>query len=174
MNRISTVILRILSPAGVVRLPRHFSIMRWRLLATLLFLLALAATVRAGTSGDFTYSTNNSSATILQYTGTDQYVSIPVYIADVKVETIGNSAFSGCTNLILVNVPYTVTNLGSAVFEGCTGLVSAVFQGDAPTLSASGSIFNGVTNVTVYHWSGAAGWGPTFSGQPATVLGRFI
>lgn len=139
------------------------------LLTTLLFLWPLLTACRAETFEDFIYSTNGASATIVRYTGTNQSVTIPDYIAEVPVETIADSAFAGYTNLFSVIVPYTVTNLGSAVFEGCYTLGSAYFQGNAPTVPASEDVFNGATNVTVYHWSGAEGWGSTFCGQPARI-----
>ena len=38
------------------------------------------------------------------------------------VISIGSSAFSGCTNLVSVTIPDSVTHIGVNAFEGCTGL----------------------------------------------------
>jgi hypothetical protein len=124
---------------------------------------------RAETYGDFIYSINGSSVSIDGYTGSGDYISVPDYITDKKVERIGDAAFLGSTNLMVVVIPYSVTEIGSAVFEGCTGLLNVRFQGNAPTLTGSGDVFKGATNVTVYHWSGATGWDSTFGGQPTSI-----
>ena len=46
-------------------------------------------------------------------------VNIP---EDSKLKTIGENAFSGCTNLENITIPDSVTSIGLMAFSGCTGL----------------------------------------------------
>ena len=36
--------------------------------------------------------------------------------------SIGDWTFTGCTSLICINIPYSVTNIGAGAFNGCTSL----------------------------------------------------
>ena len=51
-------------------------------------------------------------------------VTIPV-----KVTTIGEWAFSGCTSLASVTIPEGVTTIGKFAFYGCTSLASVTIPG---------------------------------------------
>ncbi len=57
------------------------------------------------------------------------------------VNSIGSSAFNGCTGLISISIPNSVTSIGGAVFRGCTGLTSI-------------EIPNSVTSIGDYAFSG--------------------
>ena len=41
-----------------------------------------------------------------------------------EVTTIGERAFSGCTNLTSITIPNDVTSIGESAFENCTNLES--------------------------------------------------
>ena len=78
-------------------------------LLLMIVLLATAATVQA----QYHYTTSNGTVIITGYAGTGGVVSIPNAINGLPVTRIGNEAFYGCTNLIRVTVPESVT--GEAV-----------------------------------------------------------
>ena len=46
------------------------------------------------------------------------------YAIPASVTSIGNGAFSGCTNLTSINIPDSVTSIGNSAFYGCTNLTS--------------------------------------------------
>ena len=57
-----------------------------------------------------------------------------------SVTSIGNSAFSECTNLSNVTIPDSVTRIGDSAFESCTSLTSV-------------TIGNGVTSIDYFPFS---------------------
>ena len=80
--------------------------------------------VTGETADGLVYSIKNGSATITGYTGASDTVHIPSEINDCPVQTIGGSAFSGCTNLTAVQYPSGLTDAESqgGVFRDCVNL----------------------------------------------------
>ena len=78
-----------------------------------------------------------------------------------SVESIGESAFSGCTGLTSVTIPDSVTSIGRYAFSGCTGLTSVTIP-DSVTRIGGGAFRSctGLTSITVergnsvYHSAG--------------------
>ena len=85
-----------------------------------------------------------------------------------NVTSIGRWAFFGCSGLSKVTIGNRVSSLGGVPFYDCNGLTSAYFIGNAPTLDGS-DVFQGATNLTVYHLPATTGWCSTFSGRPAVL-----
>lgn len=46
-----------------------------------------------------------------------------------NVQTIGNSAFSGCTGISQISIPSSVTQIGSGAFWGNSNLTTVIFNG---------------------------------------------
>lgn len=92
-----------------------------------------------------TFERGKSGVTLKKYTGRDEVVEIPPYIANVPVteiascafqnnqyvaeiripetvQTIGNRAFENCISLKALHLPEGVSKLYSATFKGCTAL----------------------------------------------------
>ena len=69
-------------------------------------------------SGYEVSSTNLSSTT--------RTVTIPSTVGGVPVVGIGESAFAGCTNLTLVNIPSSIRVIGNSAFENCSSLMGMV------------------------------------------------
>ena len=51
-------------------------------------------------------------------------VEIPTKIKDIKVTSIGNEVFFGCSGLTGIEIPSSVTKIGEAAFSGCSRLTS--------------------------------------------------
>ena len=51
-------------------------------------------------------------------------VEIPTTIKDIKVTSIGESAFRDCSGLTGIEIPSSVTSIGHYAFSGCSGLTS--------------------------------------------------
>ena len=49
-------------------------------------------------------------------------VEIPTKIKDIKVTSIGNEVFFGCSELTSIEIPSSVTSIGNLAFSGCSGL----------------------------------------------------
>lgn len=103
--------------------------------------------------------TNNGDGTcaITGYTGNGGDVTIPNTISNLLVTSIGNSAFSDCTNLTSVAIPDSVTNIGNKAFQYCTRLTNVVTGNNVSNIGDSAfdscysltgvMIPNSVTNI---------------------------
>jgi len=63
---------------------------------------------------------------------TTQNASIPASLKTVIItggNSIGDSAFRGCTGLTSITIPDSVTSIGSNAFTNCIGLTSVTIQG---------------------------------------------
>ena len=63
-----------------------------------------------------------------------------------NIKTIGYEAFQGCSALTNVTIPQSVTSIGNYAFNGCSNLKSLTIK-DATT-SIGNSAFNGCTSLT--------------------------
>lgn len=173
------VILRFLSDVASHQFLQGRFFSRSIAIPLLLILAALVTGGKADTFGDFTYTTNSTSATITAYTGPGGDVTIPETILDKPVTGIGIGAFFGSTNLTNITIPKSVTKIGDKAFVGCSALTSfsvdsmnlafsspdgVLFSKDMLTLVAcpagrtgSYSITNTVTTVGNYAFSDCVG-----------------
>ena len=111
---------------------------------------ALAIVNVEGTGGTYT----SKNGVLCNEDGT-QIVFCPVgrtgaYTIPAGVNSIGASAFKGCTKLTSLVVPGYVTEISKDAFSGCTGLTSLVFEGDKfnEKLTVGESAFYGCTKLT--------------------------
>ncbi|MGO8930711.1 MAG: leucine-rich repeat domain-containing protein [Limisphaerales bacterium] len=117
---------------------------------------------------------NQSQVTLIQYPGG----KAGNYTIPNSVTSIGDSAFTLCTNVTSVTIPNSVTNIGSwafsfsglisvtipssvinignQAFQGCTRLTGVYFHGNAPSIGSD--VFDGDNNATVYYLPGTTGW----------------
>ena len=68
-------------------------------------------------------------------------VSIPS-----SVTSIGQSAFQGCTNLSVIAIPSLVTSIGNNAFQGCTSLSAVAIPSSVTSITQSA--FYGCTSLT--------------------------
>ena len=83
------------------------------------------------------------------------------------VASVGMFAFEGCTGLINVTIPQSVTRIRDRAFVGCDNLTGAYFEGSAPSLGSD--VFTNSHLATIYYLPGTTGWGPTFAGRPTAI-----
>ncbi|MBQ7819584.1 MAG: leucine-rich repeat domain-containing protein, partial [Bacteroidales bacterium] len=63
-----------------------------------------------------------------------------------KVTTIGDNAFSGCSNLTSITIPEKVTTIGDNAFSGCSNLTSITIPEKVTTIGDNA--FSGCSNLT--------------------------
>ncbi len=105
---------------------------------------------------------------ITGYTGTGT-ATIPATINDCLVKSIGVAAFSNISTITSVTIPSGITSIGNGAFSGCTNLYNSHFLGNAPTIGAN--VFaNHKLGFTVYYPVGATGFTlPTWKGFLSAV-----
>lgn len=91
--------------------------------------------------GDYAFNGQN---------GIDKPIAITSVTIGESVTTIGEQAFSNCTEIQSIRIPNTVTYVGPSAFQNCTGLIGIAF-GDSMTEISNG-MFDGceaLRNVTI-------------------------
>ena len=94
------------------------------------------------------------------YTGS---VTIPEsFIYDgvtYNVTSIGDYAFTSCTNLTSVTIPNSVTSINKSAFRGCSGLTSVTIPNSVTSIGASAfRECSGLTSVTIPNSVTSIGW----------------
>jgi len=112
--------------------------------------VAVLALPGVGHAQDFTYTTNaDNTITITGYIGEPDFpagaLTITNLINGLPVISIGDYAFSSCTNLTGITIPNSVTNIGQYAFAFCTSLVSVPIP-DGVT-SIAWYLFDGCSNL---------------------------
>lgn len=114
----------------------------------------------------FIFGINGNEATITDYNGLGQDLTIPAELGGKSVVAIGSSAFSGITSLTNVKFPASLTSIGDSAFSGCTQLTRASFLGNAPAMGTGVfsdvgigfkvyySFYSDQTGFTTPTWSG--------------------
>ena len=69
---------------------------------------------------------------------------------DGSVTSIGSGAFSGCSGLTSITIPYGVTSIGDEAFSGCSGLTSITIP-DSVTSIGDSAFYNcyELTSITI-------------------------
>lgn len=88
----------------------------------LLALCLFSALACAETEGDFAYAVADGSATITAYTGNTVNLIVPDTLGGYPVTSIRYCAFRGCTSLVTVVLPDSITTIGSNAFQNCFSL----------------------------------------------------
>ena len=77
-------------------------------------------------------------------------VEIPTKIKDIKVTSIGNEVFFGCSELTSKEIPSSVTSIGNFAFSGCSGLTGIEIPSSVTKIGeAAFSGCSGLTSINV-------------------------
>ena len=90
------------------------------------------------------------------FSGCTEFTSITI---PDSVTNIGNWAFNGCTGLTSITIPNSVMSIGDSAFKGCTGLTSITIP-DGMTSIGNGAFKGcaGLTNITIPNSVTKIGW----------------
>ena len=92
--------------------------------------------------------TNSNTITICRYSGTSTDVVIPNEINGHSVTSIGDSAFSYCSNLTSIEISSGVTSIGEYAFQYCKSLTSIEIPSSATSIGKEA--FRGCSSLTIY------------------------
>jgi hypothetical protein len=99
---------------------------------------------------DFTIRYENDGITITGYKGEAAEIEIPSEIDGRPVLKIGDSAFSGKSNLTSVTIPASVTDIGNYAFQSCSGLTSIELPENLTTIgSCAFEYCSGLTSIEI-------------------------
>ena len=96
----------------------------------------------------WSYTLNNSEATINGASKTSGDLVIPSTVNGYTVTNIASNAFKDCSGLASVTIPSSITSIGSYAFRGCSGLKKVI----VPDLAAWCSIsFSNYSSNPLYY-----------------------
>ena len=100
--------------------------------------------------GNSNYDSRNNCKAIIETATNKLIAGCKNTIIPNTVTSIGNSAFSGCSDLTSVTIPSSVTSIGQFALSGCSGLTSVTVP--SSVTSIGGGAFQGcgcLTSVTI-------------------------
>lgn len=101
---------------GICPMKKMSALLLWLALSLFFF------PVCAETEGDFSYAVSDSKAAITAYTGSADHLIVPDTLGGYPVTSIRYCAFRGCTSLVTVVLPDSLTAIGSNAFQNCFSL----------------------------------------------------
>jgi len=99
--------------------------------------------------GDYYYSVTARETQITKYKGAGGVVTIPSALAGFPVTSIGDSAFSQCTNLTSISLPQGVKSIGDGAFIDCTGLTSIRLPQGVTSIGDGAFGCTGLTSISI-------------------------
>jgi hypothetical protein len=104
------------------------------------------------------YTINSGYASVSGFVAGLITASIPSIInisgTNYTVNSIGASAFSGCTTLTSITIPTTVTSIGASAFLGCSALTSITIPTSVTSIGASA--FSGCSALATCTFTGTS------------------
>ena len=115
-------------------------------ICALLCTLSAQAALIGGDGGFYYNLKSDKTATLEEYHGSNENITIPSEIYSYTVNTIAENTFSNNTTIKSVVIPDSITTIGAYSFYGCTNLESATIPSSVTSIKAA--TFYGSTNLT--------------------------
>ena len=96
------------------------------------------------TNGENTYTVTSIGNSAFSWCSDLTSVAIPD-----GVTSIGNSAFSYCSGLTSVTIPDSVTSIGNGAFSWCSDLTSVTIPDSVTSIGNHAFFFTGLTSITI-------------------------
>ncbi|MEG1529283.1 MAG: InlB B-repeat-containing protein, partial [Clostridia bacterium] len=127
-------------------------------------------TVASADLFDFTFTDSTNTAYSIKKKADatlPNEIALPSSYNGKPVIGIGQSAFSGCTGLISITIPNSVTSIGYRAFNGCTGLTSVTIPNSVTSIEGGAfymcsglrsiTFGSGVTSIVLWAFEGCSG-----------------
>ena len=99
--------------------------------------------------GDFVFKVVDGVNILSEYIGNAVDLVLPDNYKNENY-VIGENAFDGCSNLVSVKIPTSVTSIGNRAFSGCFGLTSITIPTSVTSIGESAfSGCSGLTSITI-------------------------
>ncbi len=122
------------------------------------------------TYGDYLIEETDAEVEIVEYMGRDSTVQIPETMNGKPVVTIRTRAFQGNTILQNVTIPKYVSSIGNLAFSGCSNLVSATMECHPPSVGSDVFLNTSASFVINVHYG--MSYPETWNGYPTTTVSR--
>ena len=115
-------------------------------ICTIICILPAQAALIGGDGGFYYNLKSDKTATLEEYHGSNENITIPSEIYSYTVNTIAENTFSNNTTIKSVVIPDSITTIGAYSFYGCTSLESATISSSVTSIKAA--TFYGCGNLT--------------------------
>ena len=100
--------------------------------------------------GNTVYDSRDNCNSIIEVATNTLIAGCKNTIIPNSVTSIGNSAFSGCSDLTSVTIPNSVTSIGDNAFENCSGLTSIIIPNSVTGIGEVAFFYcSSLTSITV-------------------------
>ena len=94
------------------------------------------------------YNERNRNAFGGTWTTQNTTVTSITFAEGSQLTTVGGGAFQGCSRLTSITIPDSVMSIGNSAFSGCTNLTSVTFAEGSQLTIVGGSAFQGCSRLT--------------------------
>ena len=104
----------------------------------------------SGPMWDFTIIEDDETGTAsLNRENNEYWTQVRTVTIEEGVTTIGDFAFSECSELTSVSIPNSVTSIGSSAFFGCSALTSITIPASVATIGENALSYSGLTHIYI-------------------------
>lgn len=100
-------------------------------------------------ASELTYQYNDVSSSLTITRCYSDNIVIPKIYKNIPVTSIGNNAFSDCSNIIEVTIPNSITSIGKNSFSNCTSLTNITIPNSVTSIGTEAFSGCGLTDVMI-------------------------